>query len=56
MAKTPDGTTLAVMNILDGIDSDEAFETFMANVRMLWAAKDVAKRMVRGEPSTAAKN
>ena len=56
MDKNPDRTTLVVMDILDAIDSDEAFEIFISNVRMLWAAKIVAKNIARGLPASAAKN
>lgn len=45
-----------LMEIMSGFKSDEEFETFVANAKTLWAARDVAKALAAGCPASAARN
>lgn len=49
MNREPDDDTLAVMAILDRIETDEQFDVWQYNVRMLWETKKVALAKLRGD-------
>lgn len=46
--RNPDEHTIAALKALDAIQTDDEFETWMANLRMLWEAKKVALQSLSG--------
>lgn len=54
---TDEEIIISLMNILDGFESDDEFETFIANAKMLWSTRDVAKEIAAsGGTKLSAKN
>ncbi len=46
----------AMIDLLSLIETQEEFEVMVANLHMLWTAKDTAKAASRGAPVSTAKN